>query len=114
MDSPFHVVLPIEPETTDVRPVVTRNSTRTNQQPLYPLIRRARVTQGCGTATVDLTGVRTEPTAPDLWRWDLVLDWDESPDQLAPSGVRGPRAPRDTATTEANRPEGGRADPAAP
>ena len=92
MDSQFYVVLPIEPETTDVRLVVTGNLTPANQQPLYPLIRKARATRGCGTVAVDLTGVQTESTALDLMRWDLVLDVDEGPDQLAPVRVLGPRA----------------------
>lgn len=80
MDSQFYVLLPIEPETTDVRLVVTGHLTPDNQQPLYPLIRKARATQRSGTVTVDLTGVQTEPTALDLLRWDLDQDEEGSGD----------------------------------
>ncbi|MEX5258564.1 hypothetical protein [Kocuria arenosa] len=92
MDSQFYVLLPLEPETTDVRLVVTGYLTPDNQQSLYPLIRKARATRGCGTVTVDLTGVLTGSTALDLLRWDLGLDLDEGLGELAPVRVLDPRA----------------------
>lgn len=74
MEPQCYVLLPVEEAEGDCRLVVTGCLTATNQQWLYPLVRKTRVARLHGRLIVDLTHAHVMGPAADLLRWDLDHD----------------------------------------
>ncbi|GAB2617885.1 hypothetical protein GCM10009696_24400 [Kocuria himachalensis] len=69
MQRKISVLVEVDPDGRCVRVSVTGALTRTNQQALHPVLRRARTTLPAARVSVDLTCVHElEPTAVDLLR----------------------------------------------